>query len=299
MQSLDEYFDEYKKIYPKLKNIWNEVKEFSEKLVEKERDLLVIAEKIEKKTIELGAKPAFPVNLSVNETAAHFTPESDEHVMLKEGDLLKVDFGIHVEGYIFDGAYTVCIGKCNEEKMKLIEASKKGLEEALKAIKSGAKVREIAEAVESIAEKYGVNPVRNLGGHGLGRYIVHMPPTLLNGRNEIEDELISGMPVAMEVFMTNGVGAVKDSFPSRIFELEDISAKRAFRDFQIRKMIDYITKDIKTIPFCRRWLSNYPRIRVEFLITRGIVAGLFREHPVLKELSGGLVAQTETTLIVE
>ena len=59
MQSLDEYFDEYKKIYPKLKKIWNEVKEFSEKLIEKERDLLVIAEKIEKKTIELGAKPAF------------------------------------------------------------------------------------------------------------------------------------------------------------------------------------------------------------------------------------------------
>ena len=64
-------------------------------------------------------------------------------------------------------------------------------------------------------------------------------------------------------------------------------------------MIDYITKDIKTIPFCRRWLSNYPRIRVEFLITRGIVAGLFREHPVLKEISGGLVAQTETSLIVK
>lgn len=299
MQRLDEYFDEYKKVYPRLKKIWYEVKEYSHNLLKKERDLLKIAEAIEKKTIELGAKPAFPVNLSINEIAAHFTPEPNEHMVIKNGDLLKVDFGIHIDGYIFDGAYSVCIGECEEEKLQIIKASEEGLEEALKVIKSGVKVKEIADVIESVAEKYGLNPVRNLGGHGLGRYTVHLPPTLLNGRNEIEELLLSGMPIAMEVFMTNGVGAVKDSFPSRIFELEDTTAKRMFRDFQIRKMIDYISKEIKTIPFCKRWLNNYPKLKVEYMITRGISYGLFRGHPVLKEVSNGLVAQSETSLIVE
>ncbi|TAL47777.1 M24 family metallopeptidase, partial [archaeon] len=120
---------------------------YSKPLVVKGVKLLDLAEKIEKKILDLGGKPSWPVNISVNDMAAHYTPGLDDNSILNEGDLAKVDFGVHVDGWISDNAYTVCIGK---KAHPMIEASEKALEAGLKAVKPGVKVAEVSAIIEDI-----------------------------------------------------------------------------------------------------------------------------------------------------
>src|SRR5437867_3239507 len=115
--------------------------DFARPLVATNAKAFDVAEKIEQKIRELGAKPSWPVNISINEIASHFTPTANDTLILKEGDYAKIDLGVQVDGYISDHAFTVKIGA---EDDALIEASKKATEEALKALKPGAKVFEIS-----------------------------------------------------------------------------------------------------------------------------------------------------------
>ena len=97
---------------------------FAQKLVKKDVRVLKLAEDIEKRILELGGKPAWPVNVSINEIAAHYTPSIGDSLILKEGDYVKVDIGAQVDGYLCDRAFTVCIGKKTDP---MIEASEKAL----------------------------------------------------------------------------------------------------------------------------------------------------------------------------
>ncbi len=148
--------------YKKSQEIAKEVVEFARTLVNENKKVLDIAEKIEQKIFSLGGKPAFPVNVSINEIAAHYTPDVNDTLVLKADDLVKIDIGVHVNGCIWDTAFSICIGK---KFHPLIEASEKSLQEALKLIKAGTKVFEISEVVENTIVEFGFTPVRNLSGH--------------------------------------------------------------------------------------------------------------------------------------
>src|SRR3989338_9223128 len=115
-----------------------EVKSWIKPQIKKDMPLIEIAEKIEAKIVELGGKPAFPVNLSINEIAAHYTPSHDDKT--KAHGLLKVDFGVHIDGWIADNAFSVDLEN-SEENKKLIKASEEALENAIELIKSKIKVK--------------------------------------------------------------------------------------------------------------------------------------------------------------
>ena len=132
--------------------------------------LLEIAEKTEAYIIEQGAKPAFPVNLSANEAAAHYTPEKDDATLVGEKDLLKIDVGVHVDGFIADNALTLDF---SGEHGKLVEASENALNTATSSAKAGAKLSDLGAAVESAIKGFGFRPIENLTGHLLGRYELH------------------------------------------------------------------------------------------------------------------------------
>ncbi|MEM0480860.1 MAG: type II methionyl aminopeptidase [Candidatus Aenigmatarchaeota archaeon] len=282
------YFEKYREVYPNLLKISEEVWKFVDDLIKKENNALIIAEKIEEKIKELGAKPAFPVNIGINNVAAHFTPEQD--VFIKENDIVKIDFGIHIDGFIFDTAKTY--GKENN----VVKAAKKAFEECLKEIKEGTKVKIFGEICEEVAKEFDVKPVRNLGGHGLGYYEIHTEPTILNGKNNSNFVLEKGMPIAFEVFMSNGEGKVKDSFPSTIFQIINPTKIKHLRIYN--EILEDAYKKFLTLPFSKRWL-NYPKHKIDFAISEGIRLGIVKEYPVLKEIENSVVAQFESTFIVE
>ena len=146
------------------------VLEYAKTLVKPNVKILDIAEAIEKKIFEVGAKPAFPVNIGINEVAAHYTPSIDDQTILKEGDMVKIDIGLHVDGYISDNAFTVLVGKSSHP---MIEIAKKAVEEARKVLRENVRIKEVSEVIESVVSSSGFNIVRNLTGHFLDRYVVH------------------------------------------------------------------------------------------------------------------------------
>ena len=256
-----------------------------------------MAEKIEKKIKELGDGPAFPVNVSINENAAHYTPDINDSLRFKENDLVKIDIGVHVDGYIWDRAFTVCIGR---KTHPLIEAAKQGLKEAMKAIRPGAKIFEISEVVESTLEQLGFNPIRNLCGHGLDRYNQHTHFSIPNGRNNIQDEIKPNQALAMEVFATDGAGWVKDSKPVLIFGyVQD----RPVRLWEGRRILKAAKTDFNKLPFAKRWLAELrppmSQLKIDMALKQLLDVGAIREYPLLKEESGGIVAQAEETIILQ
>lgn len=280
--------------YEKAKSISDSVILFSKNLLKENVKIIDLAEKIEKKIFDLGGKPAFPANISINENAAHYTPDVNDTIILKENNLVKVDIGIHVNGYIWDRAFTVCIGK---ESHPLIEASEKALQEALKLIKPGVKIFEISEVVESTVAEFGFNPIRNLCGHGLQQYVQHASPTIPNGRNNIKEEIKKDQVVAMEVFATNGIGLVKESSPILIYKFLQ---NKSVRLMEARRILEKSKKEFEELPFAKRWLTNIVTgAKLELALKQLVEISALTEYPILKEEANGLVAQTEETVIVK
>jgi methionyl aminopeptidase len=279
--------------YEKAKSVSNSATIFAKQLIREGAKILDAAEKIEEKIKQLGAKLAFPVNISINENAAHYTPDINDTKILEVGELVKIDIGVHCDGYIWDSAFTVCIG---EKGHPLIEASEKALTEALKMIKPGIKVCEISSVVEDTIEGMGFNPIYNLCGHGLEQYNQHASPTIPNGKNTIQDEIKSGQAIAMEVFTTNGSGIVKEATPVLIYKYKQ---DRPVRLWEARKILEVSKEEFECLPFTRRWLKMITPMKIDLALKQLTDVGALTEYPVLKEETNGMVAQTEETVIVK
>ena len=258
--------------------------------------LIEVAEFVENRIVELGAFPAFPCNISIDRDAAHFTPKRGDERVLKEGMIVKVDIGAHVDGYVADTAVTFDLGS---EMPELAEAAREALENAISVVRAGADISEIGKVIEDTAKKYGFRPVYNLTGHGLERWIAHARPTIYNYPAGKGVKLEEGMIVAIEPFVTDGVGKVADRSEVEIFSLppEIAGNERALRAVRMKQARELLKEAMrfKTLPFAKRWLRKAP----ELIISRLVRDGMLRAYPVLAEVSGGKVAQAEHTIIVE
>lgn len=268
-----------------------EARAYGLKLMKEGALILEIAEKIEKKIVELGGKPAFPVDVSINHMAAHACPFKDETTTLKKGDVVKLDMGVSVEGCVTDTARTVEIETDNYKE--LIKASEEALNEAIKIIKPGVKVREIGKVIQDKIQSYGFSPIRNLSGHGLGEYQVHTGLTIPNYDNGDERVLSKGMKVAIEPFATTGEGKVIEGKPSGVFGL---IGKKPIRNVNARKVLSFIEKEYKTLPFAARCL-DFPNIN--FILRILEKEGVIKQYTQLPEKGRGIVSQAEDSIVVD
>ena len=222
-------------------NIANDVKKYARTIAKKGTLLLEIAEKIEAKIVELGGKPAFPVNLSINDIAAHYTPSHDDKTLAS--GLLKVDLGVHVDGWIADTAFSIDLEN-NEENKRLILVSELALKNASKVIKLNVKNNEIGRIVEETISSGEISPIINLSGHGIDKYELHSGITIPNIDNHQQIPLKEGL-YAIEPFTTNGAGKVYDGKDSGIYELV---SERNIRGQSARDILNFIIKEYETLP---------------------------------------------------
>lgn len=279
--------------YIKSAEIIRKTKEFGKGLVKKGVRYLDIAEKIEEKIIELGGKPAFPVDVSVNHIAAHDSPLYNDKRVIKKGDLVKLDIGVHVNGKVTDTAYTIEVDS-NRYK-SLIESVEEALKIATKICKPGVKVRKIGKAIQETIVKYGFSPIKNLGGHGVDDYEIHCSPSIPNFDNGNETVLKKGDVIAIEPFATTGEGKVKDGRLCEVYQLVNL---KNIRDVFSREVLKFINEEYKTLPFCARWLIKRFGLRVKLTLKQLELNGIIKQHHVLPEVSNGMVAQAEHTLVV-
>jgi methionyl aminopeptidase len=173
---------------------------------------LDLVELIEEQVTEEGAELAFPLNLSLNEDAAHDTASPGDERVFTKGDVVKLDLGVQLDGYIADTATTIDLGN----NSLLLEASEQALESALKLVCPGVTAGELGSAIQKEIESRGYRPISNLTGHGLDRYILHRQPTIPNVGISGGVVLEEGMVFAIEPFATTGSGHVGEK-PVRRF----------------------------------------------------------------------------------
>ena len=226
------------------------VREEGKKLVKPGIKLIEVAETIEKRIKELGGIPAWPLNISINEIAAHYSPTQEDNTIIKEDDLVKLDIGVSVDGYIADTATTIAL---SEKDKILVDAAEKALEEAIKLVKIGIDVNKIATKIEEVIKSYNLNPIINLTGHGLERFVVHAEPRIPNYNNNYHYNLEEGQVIAIEPFATRGRNFVKEEDESRALTYSLIQEKPC-RSKEAREIIKKM-KERKGMPFSDRWLN--------------------------------------------
>jgi len=272
--------------------IAQEVSVYAKKIIKKNIRLLEIAEKIEEKIFELGGEPAFPVNLSIDEIAAHYTPSYDDENVAH--GLLKVDLGVHIEGCVADTAFTIDLEN-SEENKKLIEAAENALDNAIKEFRLGKTLSEIGGVIENSIRKKGFSPIINLSGHSMEEYDLHAGITIPNIDNKSQEIIEEGL-FAIEPFSTNGNGKVSDGKLSGIYVLID---PKNVRGAIAREVLDYIIENFDGLPFCSRWLMEEFGTKALLGLRQLETNGNLHHFAQLVETGKGKVAQAEHTILVE
>ena len=255
--------------------------------IETGASLLDVANFVEDAIRCKGGHPAFPCNISLDRNAAHYTPSPKDHSTFGES-MVKLDVGVHVDGYIADAAITIDLSGHD----KLTEASKAALEAALDIVRPGANTAQIGKVIEETIISYDYRPVYNLTGHGLSRYQAHDEPAVPNKAMEKGTVLKEGDVIAIEPFATNGSGRISEG---PINEIYGFSAPRPVRLPAARSLLKEITENYRTLPFARRWLKGE---RAEYALMLLLRSGAVHTYPVLWEVEGSLVSQAEHTVVI-
>ena len=253
-----------------------------------------ICEYVESEIIKRGAKCAFPVNTSINEVAAHYTAEPNDPLTIKNDDLVKIDLGAQINGYIADTAVTVCY---NPEFDNLVQAAELSLSNAMSMIKVGVKSSDVGRTIEKTIKQMGFLPIANLSGHSLDQYTIHAGKSVPNIWSIGSFTFNENQAFACEPFVTtgDGLGFVHEGKIKNIFAL---SSRKKTKDKEADKMLDYIWQNFNLLPFALRWLTNEweekeARNLLEVLVKKKAV----HAYPVLVEGNGQRVTQAEHTFI--
>jgi methionyl aminopeptidase len=285
--------------YRRAGKIAADARDYGAKLVKKGTSYLDVVTKIESKIIESGGGLAFPVNVSVNEIAAHFSPRHDDkNLFFKKGDVVKLDVGAHIDGYIADTALTVEVetNTCAE----MIRASRKALENAVGLMEANVALSDVGETIEETIASHGYKPIDNLTGHSLKRYTLHSGLSVPNVSEKLNrDKLKSGDVLAVEPFATNGAGHVISGDSSNIYRYTGSVSSRLIRDPKTRFLAMKINKNFKALPFAERWCKEIlPNTDVSISLRKLLLAGCIKQYPQLIDANKGIVTQAEHTVII-
>ncbi|MHA1675341.1 MAG: type II methionyl aminopeptidase [Promethearchaeota archaeon] len=282
--------------FRKAGEIHKQVVEFIKPQVKVGAKYLDICEAAEGKLIELGGEIGFPTNVCVNEVAAHYTsPPNDESVIM-DGDVVKVDIGVSVEGYVADGAFTISLNN-DPGTQNIVLAVETAVLKGISMIKPGVKANEIGKATQKIIKGFGFNPIRDLSGHSLEKWQVHGYKEIPNVAAPSGTTFEEGDVFALECFASTGTGTITRAPHCHIYEYNISTDRTPFRGKVTRRVMGWISKKKKTLPFSTRELVKEFRTG-KFAIRELTNSGKLVQHHVLREAKGEYVAQFEHTFIV-
>ncbi len=258
--------------------------------------LIDVANGLEGYLKEQGYGCAFPLNLSINNEAAHYTPTMDDGKAFSESDVVKVDFGAAKDGLLGDCAFTADL---SGEHGDLVESTDEALEAAINSVRAGVEVRKIGAEIARVIEASGFKPIRNLGGHGVSEHDLHSEIFIPNFDNGDTTTLKEWQVIAIEPFATtaNGRGIVHDS---DTFEIYGFVEAAPVRSQNARSILAEIASKYQSEPFAVRWLSNIlpSKFALYAAVRELLVAGAIESYPMLIEAAGGTVSQSEKEMLV-
>lgn len=255
-----------------------------------------LCEKVEAEILAMGGQPAFPCNVGINEVAAHYTSPWDDTSVVPRESVVKVDFGVHFDGYLNDSAVTVSFNPVYDSLIKIAEEA---LRIGVERIAHGVRFSEVGEQIEKTIAQYGCRPIRNLTGHKIERYTIHAGRSVPNVAGPAPGRFEAGEVYAIEPFVTvrEAAGRVEDADRAFIYRAV---RDRGARSESARKIVEHVRRTYKTLPFASRWLySSLGKKVVEDGFSEALRAKCISGYPVLVEASGKVVTQAEHTLVVK
>ena len=281
--------------YIKAGKIASEVREYARTQDHTGRTLSEICNDVENEIIKKGGEPAFPVNVSLNDIAAHYTAEPNDPTVVKNTDVLKIDVGVHIDGYIADTAVTVSY---DSKYQDLIDIAQRALDEAIGIARSNTRVSDIGRIIEKTITKYGCKPIQNLSGHSLERYTIHAGQSIPNIWTIGHSFNLSVNNVyAIEPFVTtkDGQGIVYEGKVKNIF---GIASRKRTKDQRADEFLEYLWNKFKTLPFALRWIvKDYEEKEALSLLETLLKKKNVHAYPILVEGSNRIVVQAEHTII--
>lgn len=281
--------------YIKAGKIASEVREYARNQDHTGRTLSEICNDVENEIIKKGGAPAFPVNVSLNDIAAHYTAEPNDPTIVKNTDVLKIDVGVHIDGYIADTAVTVSF---DSKYQDLIDIAQRALDEAIGIARSNTRVSDIGRIIEKTITKYGCKPIQNLSGHSLERYTIHAGQSIPNIWTIGHSFNLSVNNVyAIEPFVTtkDGQGIVYEGKVKNIF---GIASRKRTKDQKADEFLEYLWNEFKTLPFALRWVvKDYEEKEALSLLETLLKKKNVHAYPILVEGSNRIVVQAEHTII--
>lgn len=285
--------------YVRAGKLAREMREWILQNVRPPQPCIEIAQKVEAEIVRRGGQPAFPTGIGINGVTAHYSPQEDDKTVTASSDLVKVDYGVHFDGYIADTAVTMSE---NDEHRLMIETTKKALEAAIAVVKRDPRTGEIGRAIEETARREGFKTINNLSGHTLEQYVVHAGKSIPNVYAPNQPVLRRDDVFAIEPFLTRGTAAgyvVDDPTGSRPTIYSLIMRKRTGAA-ELDHLVETIWNERKSLPFTPRWFSKqFGRERLDKLLAELERRRIVRGYPTLVEASGGPVAQFEHTMRLE
>lgn len=248
---------------------------------------------------------AFPTGCSLNNCAAHYTPNPGDKTVLQKSDVMKLDFGVHVNGRIIDCAFTMI---WDDTFKPLVDAVRAATNTGIREAGIDVRICDVGEAIQEVMESheieinkkvYKIKSVRNLNGHSIEAYHIHAGKTVPIIKNGDTTKMEENEFFAIETFGTTGSGMVRD----------DVDCSHYMKDFNLgkyqlshpgaRKLLSVINREFGTLAFCRRYLDRVGEEKHALPLHYLVKAGIINDYPPLVDIKGSYVAQFEHTLILK
>jgi methionyl aminopeptidase len=276
--------------------ILRETREEMKLYVKENMPIIEVCEKVESTIRNKGGKPAFPCNVSINEIAAHYTSPPGDDKKIPPNSIVKVDLGVHVDGYVTDTAFTACF---NLDLKPMAETAETALKTAIENIHADMNVTKIGSLIEKTIHNRGFKPISNLTGHSVGRYLIHAGTSIPNVSQLSLAKVKEGGVYAIEPFVTvpEAAGRVEDNPQTTIYRL--VKAK-SVKTPHAKKLLKYIEANFKTLPFAERWLKDVvPQTQHREAFRELLASKSITGYPVFVEVSGKPVTQAEHTVLIK
>ncbi|KAL7409822.1 peptidase M24A, methionine aminopeptidase [Mrakia frigida] len=258
---------------------------------------------VEEKGMEAGI--GFPTGVSLNDCAAHYTPNAGDKTILREGDVLKVDFGVHVNGKIVDSAFTLNFEPTYDELLKAVKAATNtGLQV------SGIDVRmcDIGEAIQETMESYEVDlgsgnikPVKaisNLNGHSIHPYSIHGTKLIPMVKNDDQTKMEEGEYFAIETFGSTGRGRVIEQGVCSHYAMSKTYDASGLKRETAKSLLKKLTSSFGTLPFCRRFIDRFGETGYLMGLNELVANDIVQAYPPIIDSPGSKTAQYEHTILL-
>ncbi|OXB59846.1 hypothetical protein ASZ78_012400 [Callipepla squamata] len=306
--------------------IWNDFREAAEahrqvrkyvmSWIKPGMTMIEICEKLEdcsRKLIKengLNAGLAFPTGCSLNNCAAHYTPNAGDPTVLQYDDICKIDFGTHISGRIIDCAFTVTF---NPKYDRLLEAVKDATNTGIKCAGIDVRLCDVGEAIQEVMESYEVEidgktyqgkffsllkPIRNLNGHSIGPYRIHAGKTVPIVKGGEATRMEEGEVYAIETFGSTGKGVVHDDMECSHYMKNFDVGHVPIRLPRAKHLLNVINENFGTLAFCRRWLDRLGESKYLMALKNLCDLGIVDPYPPLCDIKGSYTAQFEHTILL-